>query len=155
MIFPFHPSNNGLCYIADKLLINILSVSLWVNGTLPTPVVGLWLLKDVVLMTATVIHVKSNTAKGLAVADPVTTPLKVQPTNISKINTALQFVTLAVGIVHPVAAAAAESALLVVVLPEYVLPALCWLTGATTLASLGSYLGHSAFAKVSTPKPRS
>lgn len=153
--------------IADKLLINVLSVSLWVNGTLPTPLVGLWLVKDVVLMTATYLYVAQKTAGG-TVWDPTTTPLQVNPTLISKVNTALQFVTLAVGIAHPALVAAAQAAtmatataaattpehvvalapMMVAVLAGPALPALCWLTGATTLASFGSYVGHSAFTEV-------
>lgn len=87
----------------------------------------------------------------MAVWDPITTPLQVNPTTISKVNTALQFATLAVGIAHPVLVSSNnESAFFLVQLlaAEPVLPALCWLTGATTLASLGSYIGHSAFSEV-------
>ena len=68
---------------ADKILINVLSVSLWYTGTLPTPLVGLWLVRDVVLMTATYRYVRAHTAAGLSVLDPLTTPLQVNPTTIS------------------------------------------------------------------------
>jgi cardiolipin synthase len=123
---------------ADKLLINVLSVSLWIHGTLPTPLVTVWFIKDVVLLVGCYLYVKQNTQLGAFVIDPVTTPLQVQPTTISKMNTALQFGTIAIAICHPV-------------FPIYdgtVLKTLCWVTGATTIASLGSYYGHSAFAKV-------
>jgi hypothetical protein len=126
--------------------------------------VALWLFKDVVLMTATYMHVKQKTeatvGKDAVVWDPITTPLQVNPTTISKVNTALQFVTLAVGIAHPAllavaatAAATGDTTTPTAVMLQHlatapILPALCWLTGATTLASFGSYLEHSAFTEV-------
>lgn len=129
--------------LADKVLINVLSVSLWYTGTLPTPLVGLWMLKDVTLMTATYRYVARNTGKGMDVTDPLTVPLKVNPTLTSKLNTALQFATLSVGIVHPLYPPLAEG-----------LTALCWVTGGTTLASVFSYVGYSAFTESgNTPKP--
>ena len=84
---------------ADKLFINALSISLWVNGTLPTTLVGLWLIRDIILMIATHQYVAQNTSPGMAVMDPVTVPIRVIPTTLSKINTGLQFITLVVGIV--------------------------------------------------------
>ena len=84
---------------ADKLFINALSISLWVNGTLPTALVGLWLIRDVTLMIATHQYVTQNTSPGMAVMDPVTVPIQVIPTTLSKINTGFQFITLVVGIV--------------------------------------------------------
>lgn len=113
-------------------------------------------------MTATYRYVQSHTAAGKAVMDPLTTPLQVNPTTISKVNTALQFVTLAVGIVHPAvvelmmsttAAAAADgssSSAMVEFLAGPALPAMCWTTGATTILSFASYAftDHSAFTAV-------
>jgi len=143
---------------ADKILINVLSVSLWITGTLPTALMGLWLVRDVALMTATYRYVQSHTQAGKAVMDPLTTPLQVNPTTISKVNTALQFVTLAVGIVHPAvmelsAAAATDSSstnAVVEFLAGPALPALCWTTGATTIGSFASYAftNHAAFTEV-------
>ena len=163
--------------LADKILINVLSLSLWYTGTLPTPLVAVWLLKDAVLMTATYRYVAQQTSTARQqqqrvqesqessppqepppsppesrptndtnpddyyVVDPLTVPLKVNPTLTSKINTALQFVTLSVGIVHPL-----------VPLPE-ALTLLCWTTGATTLASAFSYVGYSAFTDSGNPVP--
>jgi cardiolipin synthase (CMP-forming) len=119
--------------IADKVLINVLSISLWCNGTLPTPLVVLWLGKDVFLLTATYLHVFSKMEKGLSGIDPLKIPLKVNPTLMSKVNTALQFLTLSIAIIHPVYAM------------EESLNALCWITGGTTVASVLSYVGYSAF----------
>ena len=134
----------------------MLAVSLWVTGTLPAALVGLWLAKDVGLMTATYRHVAQNTLVGESVLD---TPLQVHPTTISKVNTCLQFTTLALGIGHPaLVELAATSALadptttgglIVTALAGPTLPALCWVTGVTTVASLGSYvMGGSAFSAV-------
>lgn len=88
--------------LADKLLINVLSVSLWYSDILPTPLIVLWLGRDVVLMVGTYLMVSSSTKVGRFVVDPVNTPLKVEPTNISKVNTAFQFLTLGVGMLQPV-----------------------------------------------------
>lgn len=119
--------------LADKLLINVLSASLWYNGTLATPLVVMWLIKDVGLMTATYYYVSTQTRKGKNVVDPLTVPLKVEPTVTSKINTGLQFLTLSVGIIHPIYHM--EAALI----------SLSWITGGTTVASCFSYYDYSAF----------
>jgi hypothetical protein len=110
-------------------------------------------------MVATYWFVAQKTAKGLTVWDPVTTPLQVNPTRVSKVNTGLQFATLALGIVHPViveatlsVAAGTETTHLALVLSTLAgpaLPTLCWITGATTIISVGSYVvGRSAFTNV-------
>lgn len=88
--------------LADKVLINVLAASLWHNEILPTPLVTLWLARDVAFMAGTYIYVRANTGNGNWVADPITTPLKVEPTNISKINTGLQFLTLSIGLLQPI-----------------------------------------------------
>jgi len=122
--------------LADKILINVLSVSLWYTEMLPTPLVGLWLFKDVTLMTATYMYVANNTEKGMDVTDPLTVPLKVNPTTTSKINTALQFATLSTAIVCPLYSPVND-----------LLTGLCWVTGGTTIASAFSYVGYSAFTE--------
>jgi cardiolipin synthase len=119
--------------LADKLLINVLSASLWYSGTLATPLVVLWLIKDVGLMTGTYLHISSQTKEGKNVVDPLTVPLKLEPTVTSKINTGLQFLTLSVGILHPIYHM--EGALI----------SLSWITGGTTVASCFSYYDYSAF----------
>lgn len=88
--------------LADKILINVLSVSLWYSDILPTPLILLWLGRDVVLMGATYFMVSNKTKSDQFVVDPLSTPLKVEPTNISKLNTAFQFLTLGVGLLQPV-----------------------------------------------------
>jgi len=142
------------CKTADKILINVLSVSLWVTGTLPTPLVALWLAKDVALMTATYRYVQTRTKAGHAVSDPITTPLQVNPTTIAKVNTALQFGTLALAIVHPALQVGVDASVVMQVLAGPALPALCWVTGATSLGSFASYAftNHAAFVEVVKPK---
>jgi cardiolipin synthase len=130
--------------LADKILINVLSVSLWWNGTLPTPLVALWMVRDVALTAGAYLYVARNTASGMTVTDPLTTPLKINPTVTSKINTAFQFATLSVGILYPLYPVLSDG-----------LTALCWITGATTCASGFSYLGYSAFSKSGNEKQES
>lgn len=121
-------------------MINVLSVALCMNGTLPGELVLLWISRDIALMTGTYFVVKRQTAAGVIVMDPVTTPLKVNPTVISKINTGLQFLTLSIGIgIIPVATYIYPNI-------DQVLVGLCYLTGTTTIVSGLSYIGHSAFS---------
>jgi cardiolipin synthase len=122
--------------LADKLLINAVAISLWYSNPalLPAPLVALWFVKDAALMGETYRFVARQTNM---------TPLQVHPTNTSKINTALQFMTLAAAMVHPTADPA-----------PLALQGLCWVTGATTLASAWSYVGYTAF-EVSKTKPKS
>lgn len=88
--------------LADKILINVLSISLWYSDILPTPLICLWLARDVVLMVGSYMVVATKTKEGRFVVDPTSTPLKVEPTNISKLNTAFQFLTLGAGLLTPV-----------------------------------------------------
>jgi phosphatidylglycerophosphate synthase len=177
--------------LADKILINVLAVSVWFVGTLPAPLVALWMGKDILLMTATYRYVanqtppqqqqqqqrhntdhskskladdQENTATTTTEhhehqyyvnMDPLSTPLKVEPTATSKINTALQFVTLATALVHPlcvsgvdVVAGGGVEASTIAAISLCVDPALfylCWITGGTTILSVFSYAGYSAF----------
>lgn len=130
----------------------------------------------------------------MTVMDPVTVPIQVIPTTLSKINTGLQFITLVVGIVAVPLPVADTTALTTMVtsaiemiaesyptyledgtrstidttnwydklflvqrmyITDHILPPLCWITGATTIASSLSYYGHSAFisTKQSIPNP--
>jgi cardiolipin synthase len=106
--------------LADKILINVLSVSLWHTAVLPTPLVVVWLGRDVALCIGTTYLYLNSSDKEKAP--------QVHPTTISKINTTLQFVTLFYGIVTPLYPA------------HETLNALCWITGATTCASMASYV---------------
>jgi len=134
--------------LADKIIINTLAVSLWVNGTLPTPLVAVWMMKDLGLMVGTYFFVAKESSKTIKMWDPVTLPLKIEPTTTSKINTGLQFLTLGFGIIHPIYPVGD------------MLHVLCWITGATTCASGISYLGYKSITKAITardgskPKPK-
>lgn len=87
--------------LADKLVINLLSVSLWYTEILPTPLVALWFAKDFCIVLIGAAYLRSQSKDSATAFDPVTNPVKVLPTQTSKINTALQFITLGVGIVYP------------------------------------------------------
>lgn len=118
--------------LADKLLINVVSLSLWHVDILPTPLILLWLSRDVGLMVSTYLLVRSHTVSGNIVVDPVTTPFQVKPTAISKLNTCLQFVTLFLAMLQPLPCT---------VVPPGVLEGSCYITGITTICSGYSYIG--------------
>jgi phosphatidylglycerophosphate synthase len=88
--------------LADKLLINSFALSLWYVDILPTPLVALWTVRDVILVVATYRHVAQSTDKGQYIIDPGTTPLQVKATTLSKGNTALQFLTVFVALLQPI-----------------------------------------------------
>ena len=124
--------------MADKILINTVACSLGWSGVLATPLVTLWMAKDVALMTATYWHVKAaipNVKSVWQVIDPVSVPLQVIPTQTSKLNTGLQFATLATALY------AGPSSV--------VLTTLSWVTGTTTILSVASYVDYSAFKPAS------
>ena len=91
--------------LADKLVINVLAVSLWTCGVLPGPLVALWATKDVVLVAGTGLYLyrQQGSANFLKTSVASTGALKVQPSFLGKANTVLQFATLGVGIVQPLA----------------------------------------------------
>jgi len=122
--------------LADKMMVNVLSVSLWYKAILPGPIVGLWLARDVALVIATYHTVSQVTKEGQAVTDPSRTPLKVEPTMISKVNTVLQFVTLGTGIMQPL-----------VGIPPNAILGLCWITAGTTISSALSYYDGASLTK--------
>lgn len=115
---------------ADKFIINVLSASLWYVSLLPGPIVALWLVRDVGLLSTAYMFVANRTEPGKPVMDPSRTPLKVTPTFVSKVNTVLQFATISAGMAQPLFG-----------LPEEAVLGLCWVTAGTTVASGLSYLG--------------
>ena len=157
--------------MADKIIINMLACSLWYTAVLPTPLVGLWLGRDVLLIVGTATYVRSQSTNNATAFDPTVTPLQVRPTMVGKVNTVLQFVTLGVGIVYPLYATSipAEAftglwyvsfivCILCSVVGPYILQTMTdtrlafllflycsYLTGATTIASGFSYIDLSAF----------
>ena len=84
--------------LADKILINTLAVSLWYVGTLPDPLIVLWVGRDCALIGASYWLVRSKTKRNNFVMDPVTTPFEVKPTTMSRVNTGLQFSNLGLGL---------------------------------------------------------
>jgi phosphatidylglycerophosphate synthase len=88
--------------LADKALINVVALSLWYVQILPAPLVALWAIKDLGLCIGTYKYVARVTDKDTFVTNPATTPLKVSATQISKVNTGLQFITLSVALLQPV-----------------------------------------------------
>jgi cardiolipin synthase len=92
--------------LADKALVNSLATSLCFVGILPVPLVGVWLLKDTILISCTLFVVAKNQRED-SLANKASSfwypasPLKVEPTTISKVNTVLQFGTLGIAMVHP------------------------------------------------------
>lgn len=120
--------------VADKIVITVLAISLAYKDILPIEVVSLWILKDIILISATYYSVSNSTMKGKSVVNPSTTPLQVQPTLISKGNTVLQFLALTLGMITPICSWPD---------PEY-LTFLCWITAVTTVASALSYVGGAS-----------
>ena len=89
--------------LADKWTIFVLSSTLAYQGLLPPLVVVIWIGRDVGLIAATYYHVSIATRDdGRPVIDPARTPLKVEPSNLSKANTVLQFLTIALAIGYPI-----------------------------------------------------
>jgi len=122
--------------LADKLMTNVMAASLCYVDIFPFPLFALWSLRDLGLMLATYMHVHAATKKGDRVMDPVTTPLEVSPTNIGKINTGLQFLTLSVALFQPLCG-----------ISPNVLYSLSWLSGGTAIASTINYMRYDAFSK--------
>lgn len=143
---------------ADKVLVNSMAVTLWWTGTLPGALVGLWLVRDVVMVGAVYSMVRLRSIKEaekagrsdkgdtiqrnnkkIAVMDPRQTPLKVEASTLSKVNTTLQIGLIALGI--------SGDLIFVGGLHEGVMPVLCWMTAGTTILSSVGYLDFSAMKK--------
>ena len=131
---------------ADKVFINVMSLTLWFTGTLPGMLVGLWVVRDLGMLSTTYWVVRKETSKkhndddseNIAVMDPQRTPLKVQASFMSKVNTTLQIGLIALGI--------AGELPFVDIPPEY-MTGLCCLTAGTTIGSSLGYLDGSAMLK--------
>lgn len=89
--------------LADKWTIFVLSSTLAYHGLLPPIMVFIWIGRDVSLIAATYYHVSIATRNdGRPVIDPAKTPLKIEPSSLSKTNTVLQFFTIALAIGFPI-----------------------------------------------------
>ncbi|CAJ1965553.1 unnamed protein product [Cylindrotheca closterium] len=120
--------------MADKIMVNSLAISLWYTTVLPTPLITVWAMKDIGLMSGTAwMLYKNYNSVNIFTTSLASKPLEVHPSKIGKLNTALQFATLGVGIISPISA-----------FSPTILNTLCWTTAATTVGSVISYAGHSA-----------
>lgn len=135
---------------ADKFFISILSLTMWYIGNLPGPLVGLWIARDVGIVGSVYWLVRSETIRkqsgkrldengshnnNVAIMDPETTPLKVQASFTSKVNTSLQIALIALGIAGEVPS---------IDIPPMWMTSLIWITAGTTILSSLGYLDGSA-----------
>ncbi len=128
---------------ADKVFISTLSLTMWYTEALPGALVALWIARDVGVFFGAYYLVKQETLKksgssNVAVMDPQNTPLMIEASMLSKINTALQIGLIALGIAGEVPAVTIDADLMT---------SLCWLTAGTTVGSTIGYLGGSALRK--------
>ena len=136
--------------IADKVFISTLSLTLWYIGSLPGLLVGLWIARDIGIVGSVYWLVRketiriqnsknlehdSNDRNAVAVMDPQNTPLKVQASFMSKVNTTLQIGLIALGIAGEVPS---------IEIPPMLMTALIWITAGTTIGSSLGYLDGSA-----------
>lgn len=124
--------------LADKLAITVLSSTLAYQGLLPPLVVFIWIGRDVGLIAATYYHVRIATDDdGRPVMDPARTPLKIEPSFLSKTNTVLQFLTISVALVNPIG-------VMPTLFSEDMFQYCCWLTTGTTIISGYNYSSGSS-----------
>ena len=131
---------------ADKVFISVLSMTLWYTETLPGTLVSLWVARDIGMVFGAYYLVKQETLKridsdgteSVAVMDPKNTPIKVEASLLSKINTALQIGLIALGIAGEVPGVNIDTDFMA---------SLCWMTCGTTVGSTIGYLGGTAFRK--------
>jgi len=138
--------------LADKILINMTSLTLCYTGTLPGLLVGLWVARDVGVVGSVYWLVRQETVRKrnneeqdtnknsnkFAVMDPQNTPLKVQASFMSKVNTTLQIGLIALGIAGEVPS---------ISIPPELMTSLIWITAGTTIGSSLGYLDGSAMLK--------
>ena len=135
---------------ADKFFIGVMSMTLWYTGALPGMLVGLWVARDAGIFGSAYWLVRQETIKrgrsegpddgksnngNLAVMDPANTPLKVQASFLSKVNTTLQIGLIALGIAGEVPS---------IDIPSQLMTSLVWITAGTTVGSTLGYLNGSA-----------
>eukprot|EP00525_Craspedostauros_australis_P002778 CAMPEP_0198114680 /NCGR_PEP_ID=MMETSP1442-20131203/5997_1 /TAXON_ID= /ORGANISM="Craspedostauros australis, Strain CCMP3328" /LENGTH=376 /DNA_ID=CAMNT_0043772049 /DNA_START=305 /DNA_END=1435 /DNA_ORIENTATION=+ len=138
--------------MADKVVINALAISLWHIGTLPTALVGLWAIKDFTLLSFGAIYLRKATGSmNIFRNATLSEPLTVQPNTIAKINTALQFATLGMGILEPTLLGGPWMIQFNPDANYSALECLCWMTGGTSVATIVSYIGSAGFSEVATP----
>jgi phosphatidylglycerophosphate synthase len=106
--------------------------------------VGLWVIRDVGMFGSAYWMVRretlrnqnnSDSVSNIAIMDPLNTPLKVQASLMSKVNTTLQIGLIALGIAGDVPA---------IHIPPELMTSLIWVTAGTTIVSTLGYLDGSA-----------
>ena len=137
---------------ADKFFISIMSLTLWYTGSLPGMLVGLWIARDVGIVGSVYWLVKRETVRkqnsrdedgqasdsNIAVMDPKNTPLKVQASFSSKVNTTFQIGLIALGIAGEVPS---------IDIPPELMTSLIWVTAGTTIISSVGYLDGTALKR--------
>ena len=138
---------------ADKFFISVISCTMWYVDILPGALIGLWIVRDVAIVGSVywlvrkeTVHKRNNDTttennsnhQQFAVMDPTNTPLKVQASTLSKINTTLQIGLIALGIASEVPS--------IDISPD-LMTALIWITAGTTIGSSLGYLDGSALKK--------
>jgi len=132
--------------LADKIVLTSLSVSLAYVGILPLWTAGLWIGRDVFLIGGCY-YAAALAAKGRGhnVIDPGRTPLRIQPTALSKLNTVLQFGTI--GVALALGLELEPGTIAIGIETEYfslpldrIVEGMCWMTAFTTVGSGISYL---------------
>ena len=139
--------------LADKFFISVISCTMWYVDILPGALVGLWIVRDVGIVGSVYWLVRKETVRKrdsdttsesnndhqqFAVMDPTNTPLKVQASMLSKINTTLQIGLIALGIASEVP--------FIDISPD-LMTTLIWTTAGTTIGSSLGYLDGSALKK--------
>jgi len=139
--------------LADKFFISVISCTMWYVDILPGALVGLWIVRDVGIVGSVYWLVRKETVRKrdsdttsesnddhqqFAVMDPTNTPLKVQASTLSKINTTLQIGLIALGIASEVPS--------IDISPD-LMTTLIWTTAGTTIGSSLGYLDGSALKK--------
>ena len=129
--------------IADKIFVGVTSATLWYTSVLPGPLVLLWVGRDIAMVGSVYWFVaqknaENGNAKRAAVMDPLRTPLKLQASMLSKVNTTLQIGLIALGIASQVPSIA---------LPPELMTSLVWITAGTTVGSTIGYLDGSALKR--------
>jgi len=141
--------------LADKILINSLSISLTSVGILPLWSTALWFSRDFLLIgsayymakkAAEKIHTSTSPKQESrpfhgVVADPSRTPLQVEPTMSSRFNTLMQFVTIMLGLGSGMDFISGD-------LVSYS----CYITAGMTITSGFSYVGGQSMAIIKNKK---
>ncbi len=144
--------------LADKIFINGIAISLGYANIIPIWCAGVWLGRDVLLIgMAYRAAAIASEGKGYNVADPSRTPLKIEPSMISRINTVLQFGTIWAGLGFAAMGGEHSSALGTICvfggsLTMTPVEVMCYIACGTTVYSGIGYLDGTAMTKSNNNK---